>query len=339
MTEAQPQEQRDLSKLTREELLALDPSKLTDAEALEWEWCEYMTKCKSTEKRYEQPWYNDNYGQSYNNLKQISWIEDLNKLLPYTCNTYRYGPIIDPCLDTYTDAQVRPVFRDIEAALLEEIAKHDVVVGCVAWFTSQPILNALQGKQVQFIVQQEDWLRTDSGGSSMRNQRDLYHHLTGVSNCIAGADADHYYEISPIRLSGKAKNGAGNNARMHHKFMLFGSFTGEYAEGDNWGRDMDFTFDLAWTGSYNLTSNATRSLENGLFIKSSEVVKAYYHEWRQVLASSFRVPDIWRDSQYRWSHSYDEDLLVHFSDSDLPGRFNPTNCPWGEDYEDLRDGT
>ena len=70
-------------------------------------------------------------------------------------------------------------------------------------------------------------------------------------------------------------------------------------------------FDLVWTGSYNVTANATRSLENGLFIKSPEVVEAYRCEWRQILLSSVRVQDIWWDAKYAWS----------------------------ADYEDLRDGT
>jgi hypothetical protein len=283
MSQAQPQNQPELSLLTD----------------YHREWIE---KCKSTPQRYDQPWYDKTcWDSGANSLNQLNYIENLNDLLPESCENY--GPLVEPGPTTYVDAQVRPVFRDIESALIDEIAKHDCVVGCVAWLTSEPILTALQGKAVQFVVQQEDWLRPDSDQWSMQRQRALYDKLRGVNNYVAGASVCAYFDISPIRLCGKPKTLKRNNARMHHKFMLFGKAVHEKDKR----QPNVYKFDLAWTGSYNITANATRSLENGLFIKSFDVVDAYYREWRQVLLSSVRVQDIWWDAKYAWTHE-DEDL-------------------------------
>lgn len=78
---------------------------------------------------------------------------------------------------------------------------------------------------------------------------------------------------------------------MHHKFILFGNIK----------QDNTVEFDMVWTGSYNFTANATKSLENGMFIKSDEILNAYWVEWRQVLLSSFRIEDKWWDKTYGWS--------------------------------------
>jgi hypothetical protein len=230
------------------------------------------------------------YGDHHNLIEQTEALENLNFLQPASCEGY--GLLRESSICDLTEAQVRPVFRNIESELVEQINKHDFIVGCVAWLTSVSILEALQSKKVQFIVQQEDWLRPDSDEWSMSRQRSLYKNLKGIENIVADASWCACFDIQPIRLSGKPKNKQRSNARMHHKFVLFGK------ETEDWGAS---SFDLVWTGSYNFTANATKSLENGLFIKSEEVVKAYYQEWRQVLLSSFRIEDRWWGESYGWS--------------------------------------
>jgi hypothetical protein len=130
----------------------------------------------------------------------------------------------------------------------------------------------------------------------MAKQRKLYQSLQGIENHIAGSSWSCWFQVQPIRLSGKPKSKDRSNARMHHKFVLFGNHKDrEYLDLDGGG------FDLLWTGSYNFTANATKSLENGLFVRSSEVVQAYWVEWRQVLLSSFRIEDRWWGESYGWS--------------------------------------
>jgi hypothetical protein len=231
-------------------------------------------------------------------LAQTDEIENLNCLEPESCEGY--GQLKESSVSDLTQALVRPVFRNIEHEIIEQIKKHDIIVGCVAWLTSIPILEALQGKHVQFIVQQEDWLRPDSNEWSMQKQRNLYQSLTGIDNYRADASWSCFFEIQPVRLSGKPKNQNRSNARMHHKFVLFANK--EKPE------DVYFQpFNLLWTGSYNFTGNATKSLENGLFIESPEIIKAYQIEWRQILLSSFRIEDRWWGESYGWS-SDDENL-------------------------------
>ena len=94
---------------------------------------------------------------------------------------------------------------------------------------------------------------------------------------------------------------------MHHKFVLFGNEYQSTITECN-ARVTHATFDLLWTGSYNITKNATRSLENGMFIKSNEIIDAYREEWRQVLLSSVRVQDKWWNKEYAWSNDDDEGM-------------------------------
>jgi hypothetical protein len=225
-------------------------------------------------------------------VRQTNEITDLNLLCPESCESY--GALKESSIQDLSHALIRPVFRNIEIELIEQIHKHDIIVGCVAWLTSIPILEALQGKSVQFVVQQEDWLRPDSDEWSLARQRFLYQSLIGVHNWVAQASYCSSFSIQPVRLSGKPKTKNRSNPRMHHKFVLFGN------EDCN-------SFDLLWTGSYNFTANATKSLENGLFIKCPEVVESYFMEWRQVLLSSFRIEDRWWGESYGWS-SNDEGL-------------------------------
>jgi hypothetical protein len=225
-------------------------------------------------------------------LRLIDEADNLNKLEPESCEGY--GLLKESSVQDLTSALIRPVFRNIEQEIIEQIKKHDIIVGCIAWLTSIPILEALQGRSVQFIVQQEDWLRPDSSEWSLSRQRSLYQTLSGIENTYASASYGWCGSVQPIRLSGKPKAKNRSNPRMHHKFILFGNY-GPYEPT------------LLWTGSYNFTANAAKSLENGLFIKCPEVVNAYWLEWRQILLSSFRIEDKWWGESYGWSS--DDDCL------------------------------
>ena len=240
---------------------------------------------------YALPMQSSPYGNPYDLIGQTNNLENLNLLEPASCEGY--GLLRESSISDLTQARIRPVFRNIESELIEQINKHDIIVGCVAWLTSIPILEALQSKKVQFIVQQEDWLRPDSDEWSLAKQRSLYSSLKGIDNYTALASWGALFDIQPIRLSGKPKNKQRSNARMHHKFVIFGK------EPEDWSCT---SFDLVWTGSYNFTANATKSLENGLFIQSKDVVEAYFQEWRQVLLSSFRIEDRWWGESYGWSN-------------------------------------
>src|ERR1700752_462379 len=64
---------------------------------------------------------------------------------------------------------VEVFFRTLEGELVKRIEESRVVVGCVAWLTSEPILRALRKPEIVcIVVQKEDFLRSDNCGISSR---------------------------------------------------------------------------------------------------------------------------------------------------------------------------
>ena len=234
---------------------------------------------------------------SYNNY-QLATTKNLNNLQWADEHTPKSLEDFRP--DAFINAPVKPVFRNIEDTLVSCIKEADVVLGCMAWLTSEPILKALAEKTcgVQIVVQQEDWLRPDSSEWSKQKQWKLYQRLNGISNWYAGLNVASDSEIQPVRLSGAPKNSNRNNPRMHHKFLIFGDV---YKE-DEW-QTFEFKCKSVWTGSFNATKNGTNSLENGLLIDSPEIAKIYWQEWRQVLMTSKTI------GSEDWDRQYDDDYL------------------------------
>ena len=205
--------------------------------------------------------------------------------------------------NNYQSAEVRPVFRNIEQALIEEISKSEVVVGCVAWLTNRNILQALQGRSCQFVVQVEDWLRPDSDNTTLADARNLIRSLEPLhrwsTGYMTGITDDG---ITPIRLSGVPTVKNRNTPRMHHKFAVFGNYIPP-AEKYDCGYAVDFH--TVFTGSFNWTRNATNSLENGVFMKG-EIVEAYHREWYEVMLSSRSIREEWWGPDYGWNCDDDD---------------------------------
>jgi hypothetical protein len=189
------------------------------------------------------------------------------------------------------DTQV--FFRNITDRLLKEISKSEVVLGCVAWLTNKDILRALSKKShVSIIVQKEDFLRPDIGATTnwKSDLRALYdglkcgieRHMFG--NLLGQASFASDPQLKSVRCVGnynREKSPA--FPRMHNKFLVFANTNQKHVFG---GSD-DFVIPRSvWTGSFNLTYNASQSLENALLIKDPEIVHAYYHEFGQIAAMS-----------------------------------------------------
>jgi hypothetical protein len=227
--------------------------------------------------------------------KQLATCTNLNTLR-YDDETTDGKQIKNNSFKNPITTSIRPVFRDIEKELVEAIENCDSVVGCMAWLTNEPILKALAKKKaVQIVVQQEDWLRPDSGEWTMRKQRELYKNLKhGVSNWFAACNYASCDSISPIRVSGAPKNKNRNQPRMHHKFLVFIQGNVGYEE-----YFVDAVQHSVWTGSFNATKNGTNSLENGVFIYDNAVAQAYTDEWRTVLMASAEIENqSWYGSGY-----------------------------------------
>lgn len=193
---------------------------------------------------------------------------------------------------TTSNSGVSVYFRDIEERLLQHISEADAVFGAVAWLTSHSVLDALAKlKNVSIVVQKEDFLRPDIGANSnfKNSLRTKYNtlkcHLTrySFSNILSSVSVSSDPSITPVRCVGN-HNTEKKPAfpRMHNKFLIFAKIQ----EGKDEYSIETITPYAVWTGSFNLTKNATMSLENALFITEPEIVNAYFQEYGQIAAMS-----------------------------------------------------
>ena len=222
--------------------------------------------------------------------------KDLNKLEIQTdCST---EPLIDNSA-TSPDGSVRVYFRDLEEALIANIRKARVVIGCVAWLTSKPILNALASvpNGVSIVVQKEDFLRPDldTTGSMAWSLSVLYSKLPETSGrysfpgLVSSLSCCADSTIAPVRCVGNHnREKAPSFPRMHNKFVLFCNV--KEPEGSGFP---EITPYAVWTGSFNFSKNATFSFENAVVLTDEVVVQSYYREWGQILALS--EPLNWED--------------------------------------------
>lgn len=216
---------------------------------------------------------------------------DLNLLrIPADCD----GPqsLVDPGgrFQLYADDGefLEVFFRDIRSHLVASITEADYVFGSVAWLTCPRILSALAAKKgCSLIVQKEDFLRPD--GSSRSDVRASYSQLVGVDrhrfNGIAGQlSVCGDPTVEPVRCLGNHNSSkAASFPRAHNKFAVFcRSVSAEEREEI----DQPWIPYAAWTGSFNWSVAAGRSLENAIYLRSVQVADAYYQEFQQLLALS-----------------------------------------------------
>jgi hypothetical protein len=196
-------------------------------------------------------------------------------------------------------------FRDLDKHLISYIERYDVVVGCVAWFTHYEVLKALESKKgVSIIVQKEDFLRPEGGRNFNAKLRQLYdalpNKLTRWNKGLGRLQSMSYCgdaQIDSVRCVGNHNaNKSPAFPRMHNKFLVFCN----HEPGANWGDDAT-TPVAVWTGSFNISHNATCSFENAIFTTSPEIALAYFKEWQEIAALSekldWRTP--WCEPQWR----------------------------------------
>ena len=188
-----------------------------------------------------------------------------------------------------TDGQVQVYFRNLSNALISEIKKADVVLGCVAWLTDFLIIDALRERDVAIVVQKEDFLRPDLGASSdwKKHLHARYDTLScniqrlSFNNMIGSLSVCYDPTIQPIRCVGNYnRDKAPAFPRMHNKFMIFAKLN---ENEDSWPTVVPYA---VWTGSFNMTLNAQRSLENAILLKDPILVNAYFEEFGQIFAIS-----------------------------------------------------
>ena len=195
---------------------------------------------------------------------------------------------------------VRYIFRDQETELIKQISQYSSMVGCVAWLTSFPILEAMQGKRVSIVVQKEDFLRPDIGRTAQdrwkRELRQRYDALTSVANELypwcgwggiiqsAGSLGQGNFDaVRCVGLYNREKKPA--VPRMHHKFLVFGHWSEPESDSDEYV-DSQFIPQAVWTGSFNFTRNAGLSFENATVINDEQAAELYHREFQHIFLLS-----------------------------------------------------
>lgn len=217
--------------------------------------------------------------------------------------------------------QVRAYFGDLAPRLIEHISDSTFAVGCCAWLTHESVLAHLSQLDFgcQIICQKEDFLRPDS--QSPRGWKSKLHAMYSSLACHIDRHAcanvarieelstgmDEGY-MSPVRCVGnhnRDKHPAW--PRMHHKFIVFcGVERAEGNEPEEWPRGFG-TYGMrpvplsVWTGSFNPTSNGSKSRENSVVIESKEIASAFFREWFQMFAisESLNWESDWCAPEYR----------------------------------------
>lgn len=198
------------------------------------------------------------------------------------------------------NAETTAYFRDLASHLDQRIREYPVVVGCVAWLTNERIIRTLSERErVSLIIQKEDFLRPDTGSWSGQKLRKLYGLLPpGPAHDYVECWGDFVDQLNqhliwqsePVRWMGNF-NTEKHPAfpRMHNKFLVFCDI--ETAKRPAFDGDGEEDFPLitpraVWTGSFNMTDNATKSLENAVFMKDASISRAYFDEWQHVFSLS-----------------------------------------------------
>ncbi|MBL0664006.1 phospholipase D-like domain-containing protein [Aeromonas caviae] len=205
------------------------------------------------------------------------------------------GP--DESLSDYSDisssGDAHVYFRNLEKELIKRIDSADVVLGCIAWLTSEKIISALSKKQaISIIVQKEDFLRPDIDGrsqwksylaglySKLKNGLIRYDEgLQGTAIHMMSYCADPTLEsVRCVGNHNKEKKPA--FPRMHNKFLIFCKVPDDGHENGG------FKPYEVWTGSFNFTKNATCSFENAVVLTDPKIVDAFFKEYGQIAALS-----------------------------------------------------
>jgi len=241
----------------------------------------------------------------------------------YQCGGCRNCQPLTDYSTTSADGSTRIVLRDLESNLIEEIEGADIVLGCVAWLTSMPILAALAERDaVSIVVQKEDFLRPDLGSpgrwaatlrNAYRRLPDMERHtLRGLVGALSMCSDP---TLDAVRCVGNHnKDRAPAFPRSHHKFVVFcrwetitiecghalaGAFGMQYCQ--NPCTDRELRPYRVWTGSFNFTANAVRSFENAVVMDDPAIVDAYFNEYSQIVGISEPLDwrTTWSEPQWR----------------------------------------
>ena len=162
-------------------------------------------------------------------------------------------------------------FNDLENKLINKIREADYVMGCVSWLTNTTVIDELEKKKgIKIIVQKENFLKRDFNHYICFNKyfidlRKGYKSLPNLFNNISNINISNTSPIHQLCTKKLTDDDEFDAIRcfgytnkkykplMHHKFLIF--------------FDKNLKATGVWTGSYNITNNANKSLDNVIFTK------------------------------------------------------------------------
>jgi hypothetical protein len=147
------------------------------------------------------------------------------------------------------NARVIPHFTQIEATLCRYFQEADEVIVCVAWLSSQPILDVLSTLDSKLLI---TWQRKLTRGS--------FEFDPALLKAMREAVSEIY--MYPAEIT------------MHNKFAIL------LRDGEPYA---------VVTGSYNYTIKAAENCENIVYIESPLVAQNYLDEFNRLRTSAFRL--------------------------------------------------
>lgn len=164
-------------------------------------------------------------------------------------------------------------FDEILESLVEKIetwGRDHIVVGCVAWLSNPRVLAALRRcRRVLLLVTDEAYARW--GGGTCLAQYATLPQLAGAEATPAALFGHFPNALCDLRVEGYQAVRAmatGTRSLMHAKYLVFFA---DFAQGELPA--------AVWTGSVNHTRQASRNVENALFLDSPEAALAYFHDF------------------------------------------------------------
>lgn len=221
-----------------------------------------------------------------------------------------------------SDGNTEIIFRNIKQRLLNIINSLPngwVVIGCVAWLTDFDILRALKRKCIGIVIQKEEFLRPDKILASKTEfikwsklLLDLYEQTTQFT-----APPMHFpkfeFKTRLDELTGYQHANAGNIRcigyvapnrsekstipLMHHKFLVFVEIQKKIVPKYSDTEEIEVLIPkFVWTGSFNMSTNASKSLENVVILRDPKVLESYCKEWANLYFNSESLN--WQDEYF-----------------------------------------
>jgi phosphatidylserine/phosphatidylglycerophosphate/cardiolipin synthase-like enzyme len=149
------------------------------------------------------------------------------------------------------NAKVLPHFSQIESTLCRYFSQADEVRVCVAWLSSQPILDVLSTVESQLVI---TWQRKLTPGS--------FEYDPALVKAMKQAVSEIYMYPADVT--------------MHNKFAILLRDQLPYA---------------VITGSYNYTIKAVDNCENIVYIESDDIATTYLKEFDRLRSVATRIAE------------------------------------------------